>query len=216
MKKILALILSAILCFSAIGTVYAAEMNFTDVNASDWFYNDVKSAVEMGLINGKSTTTYAPNDNLTYAEAIKLAACMHILYNGGDPAKDIKNGEKLWFSTYMKYALDNGIIDNDYTSKANEKITRKEYVYIFSKALPAEAFAAKNEIPSGSIPDVKNEKLALDKAVYTFYRAGILSGVDAKGTFLPSDNIKRSEVAAILIRMMDPAARVAAPAELGK
>jgi hypothetical protein len=116
----------------------------------------------------------------------------------------------------MTYALDNGIIDEDLTSKANEKITRKEYVYIFSKALPAEAFEAKNEIPLGSIPDVKNEKLAQDKAVYTFYRAGILSGVDAKGTFRPSDNIKRSEVAAILIRMMDPSARVSAPKELGK
>ena len=56
MKKILALILSAILCFSAIGTVYAAEFNFTDVKASDWFYNDVKSAVEMGLVNGKTAT----------------------------------------------------------------------------------------------------------------------------------------------------------------
>ena len=63
--------------------MYAAEKNFTDVNASDWFYNDVKSAVEMGLINGKSPTTYAPNDNLTYAEAVKLAGCMHQLYNEG-------------------------------------------------------------------------------------------------------------------------------------
>ena len=116
----------------------------------------------------------------------------------------------------MTYALDNGIIDEDLTPKADENITRKEYVYIFSKALPTEAFAAKNKIPSGSIPDVKNEKLAQDKAIYTFYRAGILAGVDVKGTFKPSDNIKRSEVAAILIRMMDPSARVNAPEELGK
>lgn len=189
---------------------------FTDVLETDWFYDAVANAHRMGLINGKTATEYKPNDNMTYAEAVKLAVCMNILYNGGNPAEDIKNGTDVWFSTYMTYALDNGIIDEDLTSKANEKITRKEYVYIFSKALPAEALAARNEIPSGTIPDVKNEKLAQDKAVYTFYRAGILSGVDSKGTFLPSDNIKRSEVAAILIRMMDPTARVAAPAELGK
>lgn len=189
---------------------------FTDVLETDWFYDAVANAHRMGLINGKSATEYKPNDNMTYAEAVKLAVCMNILYNGGNPAEDIKNGTDVWFSTYMTYALDNGIIDEDLTSKANEKITRKEYVYIFSKALPTEAFAAKNEIPSGTIPDVKNEKLAQDKAVYTFYRAGILSGVDAKGTFRPSDNIKRSEVAAILIRMMDQGARVSAPKELGK
>ena len=189
---------------------------FTDVKESDWFYDAVAGAHQMGLINGKSETEYKPNDNMTYAEAVKLAVCMNILYNGGNPAEDIGNGTDVWFSTYMTYALDNGIIDEDLTSKANEKITRKEYVYIFSKALPSEAFEAKNEIPSGTIPDVKNEKLAQDKAVYTFYRAGILSGVDSKGTFLPSDNIKRSEVAAILIRMMDSGARVDAPTELGE
>jgi hypothetical protein len=170
----------------------------------------------MGLINGKTATEYKPNDNMTYAEAVKLAVCMNILYNGGNPAEDIKNGTDVWFSTYMNYALDNGIIDEDLTPRANEKITRKEYVYIFSKALPSEAFAEKNNIPTGSIPDVKEEKFAQDKAIYMFYRAGILSGVDAKGTFNPSDNIKRSEVAAILIRMMDKSARVGAPAELSK
>ena len=189
---------------------------FTDVKETDWFYDAVAGANQMGLINGKSATIYAPEDNMTYAEAVKLAVCMNILYNGGNPAEDIKNGTDVWFSTYMTYALDNGIIDEDLTPKADENITRKEYAYIFSKALPAEAFAEKNEIPSGSIPDVKEEKLAQDKAIYTFYRAGILAGVDVKGTFKPSDNIKRSEVAAILIRMMDPSARVSAPKELGK
>ena len=189
---------------------------FTDVKESDWFYAAVAGAHKMGLVNGKTETEYKPNDNMTYAEAVKLAVCMNILYNGGNPAEDIKNGTDVWFSTYMNYALDNGIIDEDLTPKANEKITRKEYVYIFSKALPAEAFEEKNNIPTGSIPDIKEEKFAQDKAIYMFYRAGILSGVDAKGTFKPSDNIKRSEVAAILIRMMDKNARVAAPAELGK
>ena len=189
---------------------------FTDVKETDWFYDYVAGAHQMGLVNGKTPTEYKPNDNMTYAEAVKLAVCMNILYKGGNPAQDIQNGTDVWFSTYMNYALDKGIIDEDLTPKANEKITRKEYVYIFSKALPAEAFAAKNTIPTGSIPDIKEEKFAQDKAVYTFYRAGILSGVDSKGTFLPSDNIKRSEVAAILIRMMDPAIRVSAPAELGK
>ena len=87
---------------------------------------------------------------------------------------------------------------------------------IFSKALPEKAFAKKNNIPSGSIPDVKEEKTAQDKAIYMFYRAGILSGVDTKGTFNSDDNIKRSEVAAILIRMMEPTARVGASKELGK
>ena len=84
MKKILSFLLATAMCLSMFGTVFAAEFNFTDVKTSDWFYNDVKSAVEMGLVNGKTPTTYAPNDNLTYAEAIKLAACMNQLYVNGE------------------------------------------------------------------------------------------------------------------------------------
>jgi len=41
-------------------------------------------------------------------------------------------------------------------------------------------------------------------AVYKLYNAGILEGNDAIGTFAPNTNIKRSEVAAIVNRMMHP------------
>ena len=42
-----------------------------------------------------------------------------------------------------------------------------------------------------------------------FYRAGILTGSDAKGTFKPTSSIKRSEVAAILSRMYNENVRQA-------
>ena len=43
--------------------------------------------------------------------------------------------------------------------------------------------------------------------VYAFYRAGILDGALADGSFLPESGIKRSEVAAIIVRMFDSAER---------
>ena len=189
---------------------------FTDVPEDAWYHKSVKTAAEMGLINGKGGNTYAPNDQMTVAEAVKLAACMNIRYNGGDPATDIKNGTDVWYSTYMKYALDNGILDGDLTTRANEQITRAEYVYIFSRCLPSEAFKAVNDIPDGSIPDVANTTGAHKAAIYNFYRAGILNGADTIGTFKPSANISRGEVAAILVRMMDTTFRVGAPSQLNR
>ena len=44
--------------------------------------------------------------------------------------------------------------------------------------------------------------------IYTFYRAGILSGSDSSGSFYPESNIRRSEVAAILVRLFDSSARL--------
>ena len=63
-----------------------------------------------------------------------------------------------------------------------------------------------NAVADNAIPDVKTGA-AFAAEIYDFYRAGILTGSDANGTFHPADSIKRSEVAAILIRMYDSSAR---------
>ena len=202
MKKFLSLILALSLCLAMVGIISAAEFKFTDVNVSDWFYNDVKGAVEMGLINGKSETEYKPNDNLTYAEAIKLAACMNQLYNDG--IVTLKNGDP-WYQSYVDYCVDNGIIDKYYDY--NEKATRSGYMVIFAHALPDEALPKINNVPDNSIPDVPSTA-SYAPAVYKLYRAGILQGSDAEHNCKPYDNIKRSEVAAILTRMMDETKRV--------
>ena len=197
---------------------------FTDVAESAWYYQWIKGAHQMGLINGKTATTYCPKDNMTYAEAIKLAACMHQLYH--EDKVSLENGKPDWRTSYYDYCRDKGIIRasanaaepgyDELFALASKPIDRQTYVYLFSRALPAEAFKEINTIPDNSIPDVTVNQGIWDDGIYLFYRAGILNGTDAKGTFNPGGNIQRSEVAAILNRMMDETVRVGAPAELGK
>jgi len=129
-------------------------LTFKDVPNTQWYHAYVSEASAIGLINGRSPEAFAPDDNMTYAEAVKLAVCMNIIYNGGDPSTDIANGKDVWYSTYVQYALDHGILDKDISDIANEKITREEYVYIFYRALPNGAFNAVNFVPNGAIPDV--------------------------------------------------------------
>lgn len=50
-------------------------------------------------------------------------------------------------------------------------------------------------------------KDAYSAEIYAFYRAGILTGSDAAGTFHAASNIRRSEAAAILNRMFDASTR---------
>ena len=87
----------------------------------------------------------------------------------------------------------------------NAKITRSEFVKVFYNALPASEYAQINSVADNAIPDVKMSD-ANAKQIYGFYRAGILIG-SANGVFNPVQNIKRSEVAAIMTRMFDPTAR---------
>ena len=68
------------------------------------------------------------------------------------------------------------------------------------------AYTAINTVTENAIPDVKStDKYAAE--IYEFYRAGILTGSDAKGTFHSASSIKRSEVSAILVRMFDTSSR---------
>lgn len=181
---------------------------FTDVKPDSWYYEDVDNAVRLGIINGKSETTFAPDDNLTYAEAIKLSACMYQLYKDGSVYLVL--GGNPWYQTYVDYAKDHGIITENFfykVSNINEKATRAGYMEIFASALPNEALECINNVPDGSIPDVP---MVHESAIgiYKLYRAGILTGVDANHNCKPEDNIKRCEVAAIITRMMDETKRL--------
>jgi len=180
------------------------EIPFEDVPEDAWYRKDVENAYKNGLINGKSEKRYAPKDNMTYAEAIKLACTIYQLYYDGEVT--LTNGSDVWYSTYMDYALENRIVRTDYSSVANEYVTRKEFVNIFYGALPLKEFAKINNVEDNIIPDVKIGD-AYSGEIYTFYRAGILTGNDVKGTFKPDSNISRSEVAAIVTRMLDSGAR---------
>ena len=176
---------------------------FTDVFGTDWFIDDVIYAYSLGLIDGTTPTTFSPKSNLTYAEAVKLAACMHQLYTDGEVT--LENDSSVWYQSYVDYAKENGIISKDYDWGA--PATRAGYIEIFANALPDEAFEEINDFADGAVPDVDMDHPQAN-AIYKLYRAGILQGVDTEYTCAPDSNILRSEVAAILTRMMNPDARI--------
>lgn len=184
-----------------------AQASFKDIKPGDWFYNDVVYTVSLGLFDGKSADVFAPNETLTLSAAIKLAACMHQQYNEGTVT--LKPDEDIWYMSFVKYAMENNILEGSYASKTAtdyaSPITRQEFAHIFYNALPKDTYTEINVVKDNSIPDVKTSSTYGDE-IYTFYRAGILVG-DSKNYFNASTNIRRSEVAAITARMMDPSLR---------
>jgi len=111
----------------------------------------------------------------------------------------------IWYKNYVDYATQNKIVTKVYQDYS-AKITRSEFVSIFYAALPSTEYTGINSVSSNKIPDVKSTDSNATQ-IYTFYRAGILTGSDTIGTFFPNNNIKRSEVASILTRMFEKTAR---------
>ena len=184
-----------------------SKFPFADVPSDSWYYSSVKAAWENGLIDGVTANEFKPNATLTVAQTIKLAAALHQLDRTGEVS--LKNSGANWYDSYVNYAVVNGIIEKDYANytkaQMNAPVTRGEFVHIFHGA--EEAYKAINTVADNAIPDVKTtDKFAPE--IYEFYRAGILTGSDAKGTFHSASTIKRSEAAAILLRMFEASARV--------
>ena len=180
---------------------------FLDAPSDSWYYSSVKAAWENDLIDGVTANEFKPNATLTVAQIIKLAAALHQLDKTGTVS--LKNGGTSWYDSYVNYAVVNGIIEKDYANytkaQMNAPVTRGEFVHIFHGA--EEAYKAINTVADNAIPDAKaTDKFAAE--IYEFYRAGILTGSDAKGTFHSASTIKRSEAAAILLRMFEASARV--------
>lgn len=175
---------------------------FSDIRTSDWYAPYVQAAYEYGLINGKSPELFDPYSNMTLGEAVKLASLLHSIYYTGSAA--FSNGTP-WYRTYADYALANGIISSDYPDYATPA-TRSEFAMILSKALPEEALSVRNTVEDNAIPDVPME-FSYSQAVYSLYRAGVLTGCDKAGSFLPNDYITRGEVAAVAARMANAAFR---------
>lgn len=177
--------------------------HYDDVKISDWFSPNVAEAYELGLMIGSSETYFNAKGNVTIAEAITMAARIHLIYTTGS---EKFNPTTPWYQSYVDYALQKGIIKQGY-SDYGKTATRAEFAAILAGALSDDALPVINQIDDGSIPDVA-ANTAYGSQVYRLYRAGILAGNDSFGTFTPDSNIARAAAAAIVTRMANASLRV--------
>ena len=192
--------------------VYTYRNQFTDVPRSAWYYENVKSLYELGLTNGQGTRDrFAPDADITLAEAITLAARLRSLYETGSsetgPSLYGSDGGP-WYMGYVTYAQKTGIISTEFKGQYGQNATRAQMAHIMAHTLPTSHFTSINEetvaegyASQSYIRDV-TEYTPYQQDILTLYRWGILSGTDRTGSFHPSEDIARSEVAAMLTRLV--------------
>lgn len=180
---------------------------FTDVGNDDWFYLNVSTAYELGLMKGTGDGVFSPRNNMTLAEAITLAARIHKRYSTGSDTFDTYDGGN-WYDPYVSYALEQGIVNTyyDYTRPA----TREQFIHILAQALP------KSELTdiTGGITFVDSADITYVADVDLLTRAGVINGIalaEGEVCFDPRSAITRAEVAAVVGRMVQPSTRVGYP-----
>ena len=177
---------------------------FPDVDETQWYGFDeqktIALAYEYGLMQGNADGTFNPGGNVTIAQAVAVAARVHVLYSGAEKLIE----EEPWFEVYVAYAIANRMIKATDFADYGRPATRAEMVYIFASALPEDEFPAISTVKS--LPDVDNAT-PYSEQIFMMYEAGILMGNDDDGTFTPNANISRAQAAAIISRVILPATR---------
>ena len=175
---------------------------FADVPRDAWYAEELEAARRAGLVRGSGDRRFRPADSVSLGEAVSLAARLHRLHEAG--TDDLVQGEP-WYAVYGDYALAHGILAEPLTAEgAARPVTRGEFALLLAAALPPEALPALNRVER--LPDVAPGD-PWGEAVYRLYRAGVLTGVDRAGTFLPRSPLTRAEAAVLALRMREPERR---------
>ena len=209
MKKQFFAVLAAalVLSTSAFAAGFARTNTYTDGQFKDvktgvWYAKEVQSAYELGFMKGTGEDVFSPDGNVTVAQGITMAARVNASYNS---KAEIAVSGANWYDAYVDYAKSNGIITENQFDDYNRNITRAEMAVLFANAVPKSEFAAKNTLEH--IPDVVESESYADELLM-LYKAGVVMGSDAYGTFNPDADIKRSEAAAIINRVAIPENRL--------
>ncbi len=121
--------------------VGSGETSFSDVESSAWYSPYIEKAKELGIVEGYKDGTFKPGQSITRAEALKIVleaagiAISEEIDLGFDPFSDVKDGDGQWYTKYVLYAYDLGIVEGykDQTFKPEQNITRAEFAKILVK-----------------------------------------------------------------------------------
>lgn len=182
--------------------------SFSDVSGSDWFSLWVDLAYNGNLMQGVGGGRFAPEQTLTVAEALKMAAFLESQATGDTFHLQPITGSP-WYRTSVAYCEASGIISPGEFTDLTRPVTRAEMARILAATTLGRSIPELNSLSrvSSSIPDVKSGDYAAD-AVFSLYAKGILTGTDGAMTFSPAASLTRAQAAAIVSRMARAEQRV--------
>lgn len=189
------------------------SISFADVNKSQWFYDEVMEASQLGLFKGNDDGTFNPEGHLTYAEAVALAARVHATYYDNKQELDDFNNRPVtnhWADNTIAYADKYGITSTvKGITTLDAPCTRQQMADLFVSAIVPYEVNHDSMFISGVFTQINDMSKAPEQtnspSIQILFKAGILVG-DAGG-FRPTSSITRAETACILNRVATPSKR---------
>lgn len=173
---------------------------FTDVNIGDWYYDAVSYVYANGLMDGVSSTTFAPDANMTRAMLVTILWRMEgePVVNYLLPFTDVDGGA--WYAEAVRWASSEGIVTgvSDTSFAPNAEITREQLATILHRYAGETATAANL---AGYADGASVSAYAVD-AMSWCVEHGIITGTTVT-TLEPQGTATRAQAAAMLMRFAE-------------
>ena len=206
-KRILALFLAAVSCLSlavsasAANTTTRKATDFKNYDAKAWYAEAVSSAVDNGLLYGKSSTIIDPNGDMTRAEMAAIINRSFGCYKAADISQYKDVAKSKWYYKDVALAVQMGTYNGRSSSSMapDAPITREEAMTVVARALELDydsysktdlsKFSDRNKISNWALPYVR-------AMIGADYIHGRTKGLE------PLDNITRAEFAQIFANII--------------
>ena len=175
--------LALLLVLGMTSVACAYDVSFSDVPEDSWFYTDVMTLAESGVIGGYPDGTYRPTKKVTTGEALKM-----ILLAAGYPEPEPAASH--WARGYLNFAIEQGFLTRyEDISDLDVNMTRGLVAKLAANALGLSATGTYGTFTDTDSPYVE-----------ALCAAGIVGGYP-DGTYRPGASISRAEIAAIVNRI---------------
>jgi len=177
-----------------------------------WAESYINKIAALGIVQGKTPTEYAPDDNISRAELLKIAvnSFSYVLIEdfSQNPLPDVDL--EAWYAPYVKTALENQIIYGfDTGLEPDSPASRGMAVTILVKAAGFTDvdenfflnYSSREDWSYAHFPDVPLEAYYAPFAVYLF-DIGVINGYQ-DGRFGGEDPITRAEIAKIVVNILE-------------
>ena len=197
MRKLITMFMAIVLILSS-SVCYAAEMNFTDVKADDWFYKNLQELTEKNISSGYPDGTFKPSNTLKFEEFLKML----VVATDGEPAEQ-KEGQE-WYQTYIDKAK---YISEQQKALIGQNVDRQTMAEILYNVLTEkEEITAYTDEELQYLADRLTDVDKTDVKTLTINGIGVISGYP-DGTFKPNGTLTRAEAVAVISRVINPELR---------
>lgn len=173
------------------------EKTFSDME-NHWAEENVKRAVKLGFVNGKSEDEFAPDLKITRAEFAAIIA--RILNLEKKSAKYLDISEDMWYNEYVGAVSEAGYMSGfDGYFRPDDNITREEMCQVIFNITGASEKENEETLEFSDKDEISDWA---ENAVKGAYKLGLMTGRD-DGRFSPKESSTRAEATSAILRLYD-------------